>query len=81
MTQSVHRELCEREQNVFVCGPGIRREVLNPSMYLFQNMYCIAVGRAHCKKLLGRFRSIRYINTLRTGDADLRFYIATVQDG
>jgi len=36
---------------------------LNPSMCLFQNMYCIAVGRAHCKKLLGRFRNIREINT------------------
>ena len=22
-----------------------------------------------------------YVNTLRTGDADLRFYITTVQDG
>ena len=25
--------------------------------------------------------SVLYINTLRTGDADLRFYITTVQDG
>ena len=24
---------------------------------------------------------VRFINTLRTGDADLRFYITTVQDG
>jgi len=26
-------------------------------------------------------RMIHIINTLRTGDADLRFYITTVQDG
>ena len=25
--------------------------------------------------------SCMYVNTLRTGDADLRFYITTVQDG
>ena len=24
---------------------------------------------------------VEYLNTLRTGDADLRFYITTVQDG
>ena len=25
--------------------------------------------------------SLRAVNTLRTGDADLRFYVTTVQDG
>jgi len=25
--------------------------------------------------------SVKHVNTLRTGDADLRFYITTVQDG
>jgi hypothetical protein len=27
------------------------------------------------------YQSIAYVNTLRTGDADLRLYITTVQDG
>jgi len=31
------------------------------------------------KALLKNFVSV--INTLRTGDADLRFYVTTVQDG
>ena len=26
-------------------------------------------------------RKLKILNTLRTGDADLRFYITTVQDG
>ena len=29
----------------------------------------------------GMIRDIRLLNTLRTDDADLRFYITTVQDG
>jgi len=28
-----------------------------------------------------RDKSVIFLNTLRTGDADLRFYITTVQDG
>jgi len=28
-----------------------------------------------------RFWTVNCFNTLRTGDADLRFYITTVQDG
>ena len=28
-----------------------------------------------------KYQQIRCLNTLRTGDADLRFYITTVQDG
>ena len=27
------------------------------------------------------FKYFNHVNTLRTGDADLRFYITTVQDG
>jgi len=30
---------------------------------------------------IGKIEVRLYINTLRTGDADLRFYITTVQDG
>ena len=29
----------------------------------------------------GCFKDLSTVNTLRTGDADLRFYITTVQDG
>ena len=29
----------------------------------------------------GNLRCVGTLNTLRTGDADLRFYITTVQDG
>jgi len=39
-------------------GGGLGGEGLNSAMCLFQNMYCIAGGRTHCKKLLGRFRNI-----------------------
>ena len=28
-----------------------------------------------------RWKWVGHVNTLRTGDADLRFYITTVQDG
>ena len=33
------------------------------------------------RKLYSCNANIYFINTLRTGDADLRFYITTVQDG
>ena len=33
------------------------------------------------KNIIEFYRGISEINTLRTGDADLRFYIKTVQDG
>ena len=32
-------------------------------------------------KDVGRINIGIYLNTLRTGDADLRFYVTTVQDG
>ena len=30
---------------------------------------------------MGKIEPLPIVNTLRTGDADLRFYITTVQDG
>jgi len=45
--------------------------------------YRVLVGKPEERRPLGRPRR-RWedsINTLRTGDADLRFYITTVQDG
>ena len=45
--------------------------------------YRVLVGSPEGKRPLGspRRRWEENINTLRTGDADLRFYISTVQDG
>ena len=31
--------------------------------------------------IVSEYQRKDYINTLRTGDADLRFYITTVEDG
>ena len=46
-------------------------------------VYRILVGKPEGKRPLGRPRHKLEvnINTLRMGDADLRFYITTVQDG
>ena len=35
----------------------------------------------HCKHMPCMVWITKFLNTLRTGDADLRFYITTVQDG
>ena len=48
-----------------------------------RGVYRFMVGKPEGKRPLGRPRP-RWednIKTLRTGDADLRFYITTVQDG
>ena len=45
---------------------------------------CLPLSEVHCfyaPKLQCIHMTLNYINTLRTGDADLRFYISTVQDG
>ena len=41
--------------------------------------YC-AIHECKENRVLERYEFIE-VNTLRTGDADLRFYITTVQDG
>ena len=57
---------------------GITRSAVYPMQWVkLMIIYCgMAVKRM---EMLGV--SVRNINTLRTGDADLRFYISTVQDG
>ena len=40
-----------------------------------------ARGCAYIPDFLAECISVLALNTLRTGDADLRFYITTVQDG
>ena len=68
-----------------------------PILYMFRAPLCSSSGESivltrylvYVKyvgdRLVCRFRwncsSIQCINTLRTGDADLRFYVTTVQDG
>ena len=43
---------------------------------------CIVVIQAFVPSIsMGRIRVLYSFNTLRTGDADLRFYITSVQDG
>jgi hypothetical protein len=48
-----------------------------------EGVHRVLVGKPEGKRPLGRPRRKweDNINTLRTGDADLRFYITTVQDG
>ena len=43
--------------------------------------YCLMQKARTDPNLHWWWRKGRYLNTLRTGDADLRFYITTVQDG
>jgi len=43
--------------------------------------YSVWAERGIVECLKWRYIKYNMINTLRTGDADLRFYIKTVQDG
>jgi hypothetical protein len=44
-------------------------------------MYIILARKIYDERYRSRYKRCINLNTLRTGDADLRFYITTVQDG
>ena len=47
-------------------------QLLNGIMYKHESLICDNKNM---------YIDVQFFNTLRTGDADLRFYITTVQDG
>ena len=77
-------QIGERYLNICVNFPDFIKPVKLPSRSQQMNSFA-----GHRLRVSGwgsysdsRWRIIRkYVNTLRTGDADLRFYITTVQDG
>ena len=61
-------------------------EILNLLLDIHENYALLSSYAALSGNSLSTFREIpsvpsSRVNTLRTGDADLRFYITTVQDG
>ena len=56
-----------------------KRNVLCAETYL-QHKFC-EIFKTSITSFINAGQSKIYFNTLRTGDADLRFYITTVQDG
>ena len=61
--------------------------VVRPTLNTSWLHYIISAAKTVCKLYASVIYGLKYklrqqiINTLRTGDADLRFYITTVQDG
>ena len=64
---------------IFLAAAGI---VGLPFVSYEEGLPLLPQDSQHKNNILQRCRrETQHINTLRTGDADLRFYVTTVQDG
>jgi len=73
-------ELCQicKERNNCLCFNFLYIQMTSHPDHIF-NVLCVYEGRLEIKFINVNISG--FFNTLRTGDADLRFYITTVQDG